>query len=338
MVFELQPLKITKELILSKVSEEQMMEHYLGIPCKKGLFKNPLRKDNNPTASFYRNNKGQLLFKDFRGDFCGDVFAVVMEKFNCSFYTALQIIANDFNIINRKDFKKNKPKLEYTDSKFEESKSATIQVEIRPFQEYELAWWKRFGITKETLEKFKVYSCKNIWLNGNLFHTETQHQLIFGYYGGIKDGIELWRCYHPSKKKYKFISNWKSNQIQGGKMLPKDGGENLVITKSLKDCMLLYELGIPAIAPCSENLFVSQKQFEKLKSKFKNIFLFYDNDQAGVSNMNKIRKQFPELIVTFIPRNLEAKDISDFYFKYGKKRTIELINKAKEHYLNGKKN
>ena len=114
-------------------------------------------------------------------------------------------------------------------------KSATIQVEIRPFQDYELHWWKRFGITKETLEKFKVYSCKNIWLNGNLFHTETQHQLIFGYYGGIKDGIELWRCYHPSKKKYKFISNWKSNQIQGGKMLPKDGGENLVITKSLKE-------------------------------------------------------------------------------------------------------
>lgn len=120
-------------------------------------------------------------------------------------------------------------------------------------------------------------------------------------------------------------------------MLPKDGGENLVITKSLKDCMLLYELGIPAIAPCSENLFVSQKQYDKLKSKFKNIFLFYDNDQAGISNMNKIRKQFPDLIVTFIPRKLEAKDISDFYFKYGKKRTIELINMAKEHYLNGKK-
>jgi DNA primase len=119
-------------------------------------------------------------------------------------------------------------------------------------------------------------------------------------------------------------------------MLPKTGGETLVITKSLKDCMLLYELGIPAIAPCSENLFVSQKQFEKLKNKFKNIFLFYDNDQAGISNMNKIRKQFPGLIVTFIPRHLEAKDISDFYFKYGKKRTIELINKAKEHYLNGK--
>ena len=100
--------------------------------------------------------------------------------------------------------------------------------------------------------------------------------------------------------------------------------------------MLLYELGIPAIAPCSENLFISQKQYEKLRSKFKNIFLFYDNDSAGVSNMNKIRKQHPGLIVTFIPRHLEAKDISDFYYKYVKKRTIELINKAKEHYLNDK--
>lgn len=312
------------------------MEHYLGVPCKKGLFKNPLRKDNNPTASFYRNNKRVLIFKDFRGDFHGDVFAVVMEKFNCSFYTALQIIANDFGIINRNDFKKNKPKLEYTDSKFETSKSATIQVEIRPFQEYELIWWKRFGISESTLKKFKVYSCKNIFLNGNLFHIECPKQLIFGYYGGIKDGVEQWRCYHPTKKKYKFISNWKSTQIQGANMLPKEGGNTLVITKSLKDCMLLYEFGITAIAPCSENLFVSQKQFEKLKNKFKNIFLFYDNDLAGITNMNKIRKEYPGLIVTFIPRHLEAKDISDFYYKYGKKRTIELINKAKEHYLNGK--
>ena len=190
MTFDLQPLKITKELILSKIPEEKLMEHYLGIPCKKGLFKSPLRKDNNPTASFYRNSNGILIFKDFGGDFCGDAFAVVMKKFDCSFYVALQIIANDFGIIQRQDLKKNKPKLEYTNSKLETSKSAIIQVEIRPFQSYELNWWKKFGISESTLQKFKVYSCKNIFLNGNLFHVEYPKQLIFGYYGGIKDGIE----------------------------------------------------------------------------------------------------------------------------------------------------
>jgi len=35
--------------------------------------------------------------------------------------------------------------------------------------------------------------------------------------------------------------------------------------------MILYEYGIPAIAPISENLFMTKKQYEKLKEKFKNI-------------------------------------------------------------------
>ena len=33
--------------------------------------------------------------------------------------------------------------------------------------------------------------------------------------------------------------------------------------------MLLYEFGIPAVAPNSENQFVTESQLEKIKSKFK---------------------------------------------------------------------
>ena len=336
MELTLEPLKITKELILSKVSEEQLMEHYLGVPVKKGLFRSPLRADKNPTCAFYRNQRGVLIFKDFRGDAHFNVFDVVMHRFNCSFYSALQIIANDFGIIHRDDLHINKAKLEYTNSKFEETKSAIIQIEIRDFQQYELDWWKQFNITEKTLKKFHVFSCKNVFLNGNLFHIESERQLVFGYYGGIKDSIEQWRIYFPGKKKYKFISNWKSNKIQGANKLPKEGGEMLVITKSLKDVMVFYEYGIPAIAPCSENLFLTEKQYEKLKSKFKHIFLFYDNDLAGISNMNKIRKKYPELHVTFIPRSYKAKDISDFIKRYGIKRTKSLIESAKNYYINGK--
>lgn len=140
MEISVEPLRITKELILSRVPEEQLMTHYLGVPITKGLFKSTLRQDSHPTCAFYRSKKGELRFKDFRGDHNMNVFDVVMHRFNCSFYTALQIIANDFGIIKRKDLKKNKAKLEYAGEKFEETKQAIIQVEIRPFQEYELAY------------------------------------------------------------------------------------------------------------------------------------------------------------------------------------------------------
>ena len=68
-------------------------------------------------------------------------------------------------------------------------------------------------------------------------------------------------------------------------MLPKEGGDYLVITKSLKDVMCLYEFGIPAIAPCSENLFLTENQYEKIKRKFKRIYVLYDNDKPGMSAM-----------------------------------------------------
>ena len=313
------------------------MEHYLGVPIKKGLFKSPLRQDNHPTCAFYKSKTGELRFKDFRGDHNMNAFDVVMHRFNCSFYLALQIIANDFGLITRPDMKKNKSKINYSDVEFEETEQAIIRVEIREFQDYELRWWERFGITEKTLKKFKVFSCKNIWLNGNLFYTETPNVLKFGYYGGIKDGVELWRIYTPTQRKFKFVGNWKSNKLQGASLLPKEGGDILCITKSQKDVMLLYELGIPAIAPCSENTFVTDKQYEKLKSNFKHIFVFFDNDRAGISNLVKIKRQYPELICTCIPRNRGSKDISDFYAKHGKKKTLALIKEAKQYYLYGGK-
>jgi hypothetical protein len=61
----------------------------------------------------------------------------VSELFNVSFNEALVIIANDFNLI-KSNLKKNKAKLEYTGEKIELKSTSIIQVEIRPFQQYEL--------------------------------------------------------------------------------------------------------------------------------------------------------------------------------------------------------
>ena len=138
MKFSLEPITITKELILNRIPEEQIMEHYLGIKIQKGLFRSPLRNDKRPTASLYRDKRGRLIMKDFSGAFSGDCFSVVMEKFQCSYYMALQIIANDFGIIRRKDLIKHKPKIEYSGIKFEEKEPARIQIKTRDFTDKEL--------------------------------------------------------------------------------------------------------------------------------------------------------------------------------------------------------
>lgn len=316
--------KITKSYLLSQYSEETYMEYYLGIKVAKGLFCSPLRRDNTPTCSFYKNKSGELIFKDFNGSFYGNFISVVMEKYHVSYYKALQIIAEDFNLSKRHTDKVAVNPIKPSTTVFKDTGPADVRVEIKDFTQEELNWWNYYGITLDILKKFNVYSCKNIFLNGELFKTIYKDNFMFGYYGGKKDNLELWRIYFPKQSNYRFLTNWPAKKIQGLKQLKKDG-DICVITKSMKDTMCLYSLGISAIAPNSENLFIADTILERLKSKFKYIIVLYDNDLPGIQNMRKIKKKHPELIYFYIPRHYNAKDISDFYKKYGKDKTLEFV-------------
>lgn len=317
MDFRIKP-QIDKSYLLSKYSEETYLSHYLGIPVKKGLFKNPLRQDNKVTCSFYKSKSGEILFHDFATGQQLNFINVVMTKYSVSYYEAINIIAEDFGL---KDGNTPKKSIKIVE-KFENSEPAKIGVEIKEFTESELKWWSQFGITLKLLKKYNVFSCKNVFLNDKLFTSNSK--LTFGYYGGILEGKELWRIYYSQRDQYRFLTNWPSKKVQGYKQLPKTG-KFLIITKSMKDVMCLASLGISAIAPNSENLFITDKMLEDLKSRFKNIIVFYDNDRPGLTNLIKIKKNHPELMYFWIPFKYGAKDISDFYKKYKKENTINFL-------------
>lgn len=326
---EVEP-NITEEYLLSKNSEETYMQTYLGVSVRKGLIISPLRNDHRPTASFYRNKNNELIFHDFGTGFHGNFIDIVKFKYNCTYRQALNIIAEDFNFIPSS--KNRKPiKIKTTDTVIEEKQETSVQIEKQDFLESELKWWKSFGISLDTLNKFKVFSVKNVFINGEYRWSSSTLSPIFGYYGGKKGNIELWRLYHPRKQQYRFISNWPANMLQGIKMLPSNG-DLVVITKSMKDVMLFYELGIPAIAPCSEVLFITPQQLTRLKQRFKKIIVCYDNDATGISFMRKIKKKYPELLYFFIPRKYKCKDPSDYYKKYGKEDIQEKIKQIREFY------
>ena len=336
MDFSFQP-KITKKLILSRFSEEQLMEYYLHIPVKKGLFRSPLRRDKQPTCSFYRNKSGKLIFKDFATGQHLNVFDVVQSIFRCNYFESLRIIANDFGIVQDNTLHKNPGKINLNPIKIKDKEISKIQIEVQEFTDSELKWWGKYGISKDILKRFDVYSCKHVFLNDQLFAKSQQHCPIFGYYGKKYQGLELWRCYFPKRTSFRFITNWPSKKIQGYDQLPKKG-KLLVITKSMKDSMCLYSCGITACAPNSENLFIPDKVLEDLKNRFENIVVLYDNDKPGLYNMAKIRKEHPELTYVFIPKRYGSKDISDFYKDHGRKETLNLIKTfilwLKEHRQN----
>lgn len=324
----LQP-NITKDFILSKINQESIMQYYTGVDVNsKKLFLSPFRNDNHITCSIYKSKSGVLYVHDFATNEHINCFEVVMRLYNCNYYDALKIIAKDFNLIETSiNFKRTPQLIE----EINPAHSAKIEVQIKKFTEKELEWWKSFGISKKTLKKYHVYSILHVFLNGELKFTSSEKCPIYGYYfGKDKNGEEKWKIYFPARTEFRFLNNTNKKLLQGYKQLPKEG-ELLVISKSMKDIMAMYEFNIPAVAPNSETLFINDKQLEEFKSRFKHILIFYDNDRPGRYNMSKIRKLHPELNYYFLPRFL-SKDFTDTIKQVGVDKMKELVNQFMSNY------
>ena len=324
----LQP-NITKDFILSKINQESIMQYYTGLDVSsKKLMLSPFRNDHKVTCSFYKSKSDILYLHDFATNEHINCFQIVMKKFNVNYYEALDIIAKDFGLIEGTHSNKTAPIIIQP---LKETESARIQVQIKKYSNKELEWWKQFGITVKTLKKFHVFSIEHVFLNGELKFTSSDKCPIYGYYfGKDKNGIEKWKIYFPLKTEYRFLNNLSKKVLQGYHQLPKTG-ELLVITKSMKDLMAMYEFGIPAVSPNSETLFVDDKKLEEFKQRFKHILVIYDQDRPGKHNMWLIRKQHPELNYYFLPWYL-AKDFTDSIKLVGVENMKEYVDEFMSNY------
>ena len=322
--------KITKDFILSKVNQESIMQHYTGndVTSKK-LVTSCLRSDNHVTVGYYKSKSGILYMHDFATNEHLDCWNVVMRLYNCSFYKALNIIANDFGLSDTNVV----PTKINIIPEIKETESSIIQVQIKDFTDRELEWWKSFGISKKTLKKYHIFSVQHVFLNGELKFTSSEQCPIYGYYfGKDKNKKEFWKIYFPMNKNkgIRFINNLPKKILQGYHQLPKNG-DLLVITKSMKDLCAMYEFGISAVSTASESTFISDKQLEEFKSRFKHIIVIFDSDRPGRHNMWLIRKKYPELNYYVLPNTLE-KDFTDSIKKIGVDKMKELVNQFMSNY------
>lgn len=322
--------KIDKDFILSKINQESIMQHYTGndVTSKK-LVTSCLRSDNHVTCGYYKSKSGVLYMHDFATGEHLDCWNLVMKMFNVNYYQALEIIAKDFCLVES-NIVKTKPVIV---PEIKETESAIIQVQIKSFTQKELDWWQQFGINKKILKKYHIYSLQYVFLNGELRFTSSEKCPIYGYYfGKDKNSKELWKIYFPFNKEkgIRFINNLPKKVLQGYHQLPKTG-DLLVITKSMKDVASMYGFGITAVSTPSESTFISDKQLEEFKSRFKHIVVLYDSDRPGKHNLWIIRKKCPELNYFVLPNNLE-KDFTDTLKVIGTNKMKKLIKQFMSNY------
>jgi hypothetical protein len=94
--------ELTKDYILSKISEEAIFCEYLEIKSVdfNKHYINVLRQDDIPKCSFFvRDSDNRLIFNDFAWRQF-DCFDVVKQKYNVSFFRALEIVAERFNLLD----------------------------------------------------------------------------------------------------------------------------------------------------------------------------------------------------------------------------------------------
>lgn len=320
---EYEDLTITN--VLKYLTQEQIYEHYFGQSISlTDKYKNPLRQDESPGCQFFYSTKSnKLLFNDFSLTSPPiDCFDFIKLKYNYDLNEALMQINHDFKLKLGSSEISGSPVAKKVTVK--PIKREPIRCQPQNFNNFDKKYWNEYGITLSTLSYFNVYAIKKVWKGRRPVWTYSPGNPIYCYRFPIENKKKLYRPL--AKRSYKFMSSPGIKHVyQGYDQLPSKA-DRLIITKSMKDVMLLYELGYYAIAPNGEGYDIPNEFINELYSRFDELILFYDNDEVGIKNADDLCKKIGCSYI-YIPEEYGEKDISDFYKKYGLVDTLTLMKK-----------
>lgn len=313
------------------VSSYDIFCSFIGEDIKVGeVILSPIRKDNRPTfILFVPDDKDEVYFKDFAWQ-GGSVFkfvklfALYQESINLKEFTDVIHYIDQKMGIGLFGTTKVKPiNRRVLDTSFYASKRV-IKFKSRGFTERDIAYWKSYHITKETLEFFCVKSVhKLLNENSEVVWTVSMRTLTFVYV--VYNKVKLYRP--EEAPDFKWRNTCPGHYIQGLKQMNdnKSNNDTLIITKSLKDVMVFYEFigdRYDVIAPHSETYIFTEALLQFFYAKYKRIIVIYDFDLAGVTGANKLRKRnLDKFSVAFVSTKRISingkikvidKDISDF--------------------------
>lgn len=316
-------MAITKEAVLAKISSYDILNHYLQPYHNTGRLitgkniSNPFLAEKQKTPSFNifcALPQHEWRYKDFATGDEGSCFDFVMKIFNVSFPVALEIINRD-HCLNLETANKTIPSPKQTAP---EQTKPNFTVKKRPFSNAELAFWNKYSISIETLQRFNVFALEefsNISKEGKPYTVRSSSdKFIFAYDNG--SWLKLYKPLDEKQYKFQYLGTKEQGYIFGWKQLPEKG-EKLFITGGEKDVMCLAAQGFNAISLNSETASLEKSIADELKLRFNHIIVLYDNDATGIkqSELLAVTHGFHKITLPTIPNN--GKDISDYFASRG---------------------
>ena len=311
--------------LLDKVDDYTIYSYYLGKFKPGKLMNSPLRSDDRvPSFAIFQTRDGALLFKDHGSGEAGNALKFI--KLYRGIQTREELERELLKIVRRMNPNLNVRTNTYM--KLVGSGATDIGIVRQPFTNTDKQYWKQFHISIDTLKKFNVFSIKYFLCNRVVRGTYKETNPMYAY-----KVYDKFKIYRPLASKYtKWRTNLTNRHVQGLAELPYEGGNLLIITKSLKDVMCLYEMGFNAIAASSETTFIPEDILKSLRKKWKHIVILYDRDKTGMKKARDYNKQY-HMDCIFVHKKFKAKDISDAVRDNGFFAVKEWLIKETEKYV-----
>lgn len=332
MTINLNKKLVTKETLLSEITDIEVYQMYLeeNFIFNKTI-KSPLREEENASFGFFLGENGEICFKDFLLG-AGDCIKFVQLKFGLNFFEAMSKIVLDAKLENRFIIKNtfkttinNFTQSETREELISKINNFKLRKKKREFKLYDLSYWNQFGITHETLLKYKVEPISHIFYGDRIVLAE---KLAYSFEEN-KDGLVTYKIYQPNSEKYKWINNHNESVWQGWEQLPYKG-ELLIITKSLKDVMAIKDVcGLNAVSLQAEGVLPKKQVIEELKRRFEVLYILYDNDFDKETNwgrdFGRRLSMEHDICQIEIDSSYKSKDFSDLVAIHGKEEARKVL-------------
>lgn len=337
MAFSKGESSVSLEDILSKVTEADILSYYLGITEVPTIINSPLRQDRRPSFGLYSIDGKRIFYTDFSTRDRGGLFDLLGHMWNCGYKEVLIRVNEDISkFCGGTNIHSYTPCAVRSTNSY--NKDTDLQCKVRDWRSYDIEYWASYGITLEWLKYTEVYpiSHKIVIKDGHRYVFRADK---YAYaYVEHKEGKVTLKIYQPfNKAGYKWSSNIDRSVWSLWTKIPEKGN-NLIIGSSMKDCLnLMCNLGIPAICLQGEGYLPKPHVMEELKSRYKNIIVFYDNDYTNPDNPGRkdsieLSKQY-DLKRVEIPEVYKSKDPSDLFKNYGEDKYLEIMNEILKDVL-----
>jgi hypothetical protein len=324
-------LELNKSNILRFVSAKDIYNYYLGGKLVYGrAFSSPFREDKNPSFVI---SKQTDYFNDYATGENGDCFTFVKHVYggHMNFYEVLKQIAMDLNIANNFIIMDRSVRPTQIKEVRNISRRGSFQgdfelkVKVRPYQKHDLEYWNSYGIDERHLRMAKIFSISHYFINGSQ-QKAARHAYV---YVELKDGKESYKVYQPFSKYMKWINNNDYSVWELWTLLPKTY-DKAIITSSRKDAIsIIKNFRVPSTSFQAESIVPKAHVVDEMKSRFKKVYLFYDNDFDNPDNPGQTlaKKRIDQFGFTnlYIPEKYGCKDFSDLVYDYGVKNACEIL-------------